>query len=52
MGKIANCDINNADETGLFFSLQLKKTFSFGGNFCHDGIKSKWWVNSTPHTQF
>jgi hypothetical protein len=37
------CDIYNADETSLFFSLQPSKTFTFQ-DFCHDGIKSKQWV--------
>jgi hypothetical protein len=35
------CDINTADETGLFFSLQLSKTFTFQGCFCYGGIKFK-----------
>jgi hypothetical protein len=35
------CDINNADETGLFFSLQPSKTLTFQGHFCHGGTKSK-----------
>jgi hypothetical protein len=34
-------DINNADETGLFSSLQPSKTLSFQGHFFHDVEKSK-----------
>jgi hypothetical protein len=37
-------DIYNADETGLFFDLQPGKTFTFLGDFCHGGKKSKQWV--------
>jgi hypothetical protein len=38
------CDINNADETCLFFSLQPSKTLIFLGHFCCGGTKSKQWV--------
>jgi hypothetical protein len=50
MGKIADCckklmvmasDKNNADETGLFFSLQPRKTLTFQGHICHGGTKAK-----------
>jgi hypothetical protein len=34
-------DINNADETCLFFSLQPSKAPIFRGHFCHGGTKSK-----------
>jgi hypothetical protein len=36
--------IYNPDETSLFFNLQPSKTFTFQGDFCHGGIKSKQWV--------
>jgi hypothetical protein len=35
------CDIHNANETGIFFSLQPRKIFTFQGDFCHDGTKSR-----------
>jgi hypothetical protein len=38
------CDIYNADEASLFFNLHPSKTFTFQGDFCHGGIKSKQWV--------
>jgi hypothetical protein len=31
------CNINNADETHLFFSLKPGKTLTFWGHFCHSG---------------
>jgi hypothetical protein len=34
----------NGDETNLFFNLQPSKAFTFLGDFCHGGIKSKQWV--------
>lgn len=49
-GKIADdqevevydlCDMCTADETSLFFSLQPSKTFTFQGDFCRGGVKSK-----------
>jgi hypothetical protein len=38
------CDINDADETGLFFCLQPSKPLTFRGHFCHGGTSSKQWV--------
>jgi hypothetical protein len=35
------CDALSADVTGLFFSLQPCKTFTFQRYFCRGGIKSK-----------
>lgn len=34
-------DINNADETGLFFSLQPSKTLTFQGHVFHGDAKSE-----------
>jgi hypothetical protein len=34
----------NADETSLFINLQPIKTFTFLGDFCRGGVKSKQWV--------
>jgi len=33
------CDIHNADNTGLFLSVQASKTFSFHGDPCHNRTK-------------
>jgi hypothetical protein len=38
------CNINNAEEIGLFFSLQPSKTLTFYEEFCQGGTKSKQWV--------
>jgi hypothetical protein len=35
------CDMYNADETSLFFSLLPSKTFTFQVDFCHFGVKSE-----------
>ncbi len=34
-------DIFNADETGLFFKLLPDRTYTFKGDTCHGGKKSK-----------
>jgi hypothetical protein len=36
--------VYNADEASLFCNVQPSKTFTFQGDFCHGGIKSKQWV--------
>jgi hypothetical protein len=45
------CDIYNTDQIGPFFNLQLRKIFTFWGDFCCDNIKSKTAGYCNPHVQ-
>jgi hypothetical protein len=38
------CDINYADETGPFFSLQPSKTLTFQNHYCRGGKSKQWFT--------